>query len=89
AEMLRFSVADTGVGLNAGDLARLFIPFERLGAAKTGVEGVGMGLVLARQLAEAMGGSMGVESTIGVGSTFWFELPIAQAPAADWRTPLR
>lgn len=72
---VRLAVRDTGYGLSEADMARLFIPFERLGAVKTKIEGTGIGLVLSRQLILAMGGRIGVESEVGVGSTFWIELP--------------
>lgn len=78
----RISVADTGVGLTASQVARLFQPFERLGAEQTSVEGTGLGLALSRALAEGMGGSLGVESAAGIGSTFWVELPETEMPAA-------
>ncbi|HUY86984.1 MAG TPA: response regulator, partial [Acidimicrobiales bacterium] len=59
---------------------RLFVPFDRLGAERTGTEGTGIGLSLSRKLAEAMGGSLGVESIVGTGSTFWVELSIVEGP---------
>jgi PAS domain S-box-containing protein len=68
-------VADSGAGLDATQLARLFNPFDRLGAERGPVAGTGLGLALSRQLVEAMGGEMGVESTPGVGSSFWVRLP--------------
>jgi PAS domain S-box-containing protein len=77
----RLSVTDTGVGLSPVKLSRLFHPFERLGAEQTQVEGTGLGLVLAKRMVEHMGGAIGVESTPGVGSTFWVELPAAEPPA--------
>jgi signal transduction histidine kinase/ActR/RegA family two-component response regulator len=78
----RIEVTDTGQGIPQDQLPRLFIPFERLGAEASGVEGTGLGLVLALRLAEAMNGTLGVESQPWIGSTFHLELPLAQAPAA-------
>ncbi len=72
---LQLGVRDTGRGLSADERARLFQPFERLNAARQGVEGSGIGLALSRRLVEAMGGTMGVESEPGVGSLFWVCLP--------------
>ena len=69
------AVRDSGRGLTAAEQARLFQPFERLSAAHSGVEGTGIGLALSRRLVEAMGGSIGVDSQPGLGSTFWVRLP--------------
>src|SRR5207248_10125090 len=80
---LRIRVTDTGLGIAQDQLPKLFTPFERLGAETTGVEGTGLGLTLALRLTEAMGGTMGVESQPWIGSTFWVELPLAHAPAAE------
>jgi CheY-like chemotaxis protein len=79
-DRLRIEVVDTGPGIRPEQAGLLFTPFERLGAEHTEVEGTGIGLVLSRRLAEAMGGSLEVESEIGRGSTFWVELPLAEAP---------
>jgi signal transduction histidine kinase len=76
----RLLVSDTGEGLSPEQIARLFQPFERLGGR--GVEGTGLGLVLSKGLVELMGGTLGVESTPGDGSTFWVELPRAAPPPA-------
>lgn len=73
-DRLRIAITDTGHGLTQGSLERLFVPFERLGADDSGVEGTGLGLALSKRLMEAMGGSIGADSTFGVGSTFWIEL---------------
>ncbi len=76
---VRVSVTDTGAGLTSEQLSQLFQPFNRLGK-ETGVEeGTGIGLVVTKQLVELMGGSVGVESKVGVGSVFWFELPASNA----------
>jgi signal transduction histidine kinase len=63
------AVRDTGAGLDARQLQQLFQPFQRLGAERTPIEGTGLGLVLSRRLAEAMGGSLSLDSTPGVGTT--------------------
>jgi C4-dicarboxylate-specific signal transduction histidine kinase/CheY-like chemotaxis protein len=83
----RISVTDSGVGLTESQLARLFQPFERLGAEQTSVEGTGLGLALSRALAEGMGGLLGVKSARGAGSTFWLELPRAEMPAVARPVP--
>jgi PAS domain S-box-containing protein len=70
-------VRDSGPGIGQADLPRLFEPFERLSAAQGPVEGTGIGLALCRRLVQAMGGSIGVDSEPGRGSTFWFRLPEA------------
>jgi PAS domain S-box-containing protein len=77
---LRISICDEGGGMTREQLGRLFTPFERLDAAVSGVEGTGLGLALSSRLVQAMGGTIGVDSTPGTGSTFWFELPLAEAP---------
>ncbi|CAA9588839.1 MAG: hypothetical protein AVDCRST_MAG88-4456, partial [uncultured Thermomicrobiales bacterium] len=79
---LRVGVRDSGPGIAPDKLARLFTPFERLGAEATGVEGTGLGLALSKRLVEAMRGTIGVDSTVGEGSTFWVEFPLADGPLA-------
>ncbi len=88
-ERLRVQVQDEGAGLQPGQLARLFTPFDRLGAEHGTLEGTGIGLALTRWLVEHMGGRIGVDSTPGVGSTFWFELRAApqSPPHADAARP--
>ena len=72
-------VRDQGPGMSPEGLERLFVPFERLDADRTAVEGSGLGLVLSKLLVEAMGGSLGVTSTLGQGTTFTLEFPVADA----------
>jgi signal transduction histidine kinase/ActR/RegA family two-component response regulator len=76
---LRINVADTGRGISQPSLARLFTPFERLDAAQAGIEGTGLGLVMCRELVQAMHGETGATSIEGRGSTFWAELPETRA----------
>jgi CheY-like chemotaxis protein len=71
---IRVSIRDTGAGLHPEQVAQLFQAFNRLGQEAGGEEGTGIGLVVAKRLVELMGGTIGVESTVGVGSVFWFEL---------------
>jgi PAS domain S-box-containing protein len=75
---LRVNVGDTGPGIARENQARLFMPFERLGAEGSEIPGSGLGLALCKRLVEAMGGTIGVESAPGQGSTFWFVLPRVQ-----------
>ncbi len=79
----RIGVRDTGNGLTPEKVGQLFQPFNRLGQERTGEEGTGIGLVMSRRLVELMGGVIGVESTVGEGSVFWFELSSATAPRLD------
>ncbi|MFX1689669.1 hybrid sensor histidine kinase/response regulator [Paraburkholderia sp. A2RI-6] len=77
---VRVSVGDTGSGLSPDQLGQLFQPFNRLGQDAGTEEGTGIGLVVAKRLTELMGGTIGVESTVGTGSVFWIELDAAPAP---------
>jgi PAS domain S-box-containing protein len=83
---VRISVADTGAGLTAEKLAQLFQPFNRLGQEAGGVAGTGIGLVVTKRLVELMEGALGVESVVGAGSVFWFELVSAEAPRLELQT---
>jgi PAS domain S-box-containing protein len=83
AETIRMAVMDTGLGIQPEGLSKVFTPFERLGAAEAGIEGTGLGLAFSKVFVEAMGGSIGVESTTGQGTTFWVDLPAAAAPQSE------
>jgi signal transduction histidine kinase len=78
---IRISITDTGKGLNQDQLAQLFQPFNRLGQESSTEEGTGIGLVVTKRLVELMGGLIGVESTVGKGSVFWFELDLISVPS--------
>lgn len=73
---LRCEVTDSGCGIAADEIARLFQPFSQAAAATRSHGGSGLGLAICRRLVEQMGGAIGVESTLGRGSTFWFTLPL-------------
>lgn len=73
-ETIRISVQDTGIGIPDELAVDLFEPFNRLGAEASSIEGTGIGLPITKKLIELMGGSVGYESTSGVGSTFWVEV---------------
>jgi len=85
ADRVRLNVRDTGAGLTPEQLTQLFQPFNRLGQERGTEQGTGIGLVMSRRLVELMGGVLGVESSVGAGSVFWWELAAAAAPKLDLR----
>ena len=85
ATSIRFTVRDTGSGIRPEDQAHLFEPFVQGEASSitSASSGSGLGLVISKNLVELMQGEIGFESTRGVGTTFWFHLPLASARRAD------
>jgi len=81
--LLRLAVADSGRGIRAADLDRVFEPFDRLGAEQTGIEGTGVGLALSRHLVARMGGRLDLVSVPEVGSTFFVDLPLSSGQAVS------
>ena len=77
---IRISISDTGDGLAPEKLEQLFQPFNRLGKEAGIEEGTGIGLVVAKQLVELMGGIIGVDSTVGTGTVFWVEIELCDPP---------
>lgn len=86
---LRIEVRDNGIGIPTERLGELFQPFNRIGAEHSVIEGAGVGLALTKQLVEKMSGRVGVVSTQGLGSCFWFELPLAtdEPPSSEPAPP--
>ena len=82
-DAVRISVRDTGRGLAPDKLAQLFQPFNRLGQEQGTEEGTGIGLVVTQRLVQLMGGDIGADSTLGVGSEFWVSMPLTKARQLD------
>ncbi len=79
---LRFQVEDSGVGIPLDKLNTIFLPFEQAGKRDRNREGTGLGLAISQQIVQMMGSRIQVESTLGQGSVFWFEVDLP--PASDW-----
>ena len=79
--VLHFSVEDTGPGIPPEELENIFLAFQQAGSHKERARGTGLGLAISRELARLMGGELYVESVVGQGSRFWFELPVSEVEA--------
>jgi signal transduction histidine kinase len=79
---IRFEVQDSGVGIRVEDQRRIFEPFEQAGDSRSRAAGTGLGLAISRQLVRLMGGDLYLQSTVGSGSLFWFELSLPSAEIA-------
>ncbi|MEH2195251.1 MAG: ATP-binding protein [Nostoc sp.] len=84
---IRFEVKDTGVGISATGITKIFQPFEQVGDMKKQAEGTGLGLAISQQIVTMMDSTLNVESQLGEGSTFWFEVELPEAK--EWATSLR
>ena len=85
--MVRIIVADTGMGISEYYRPEVFKPFKRLSAEKSTIEGTGIGLVISKQLVEAMNGSIDYESSLGKGSRFWINLPRSTSRQSTFYEP--
>lgn len=87
ADIVRFEVRDTGIGMTPEELKRIFQPFEQAGSRQQQAEGTGLGLAICHSIVQLMGGQIEVASEVGAGSTFWFEVPLP--PVDDWSQSLQ
>ncbi len=83
-QRIRFQIKDTGIGIAAEKLSTIFLPFEQAGKRDRNSEGTGLGLAISQQIIQKMGSEIHVESVLGQGSSFWFEVDLL--PASDWTT---
>ncbi|MEQ9671334.1 PAS domain S-box protein [Coleofasciculus sp. G2-EDA-02] len=81
-QKIRFQIEDTGIGMSSEDLEKIFLPFEQIKDSSRRHEGTGLGLAITHKLVALMGSKIEVESTLGVGSKFWFEVDLPAVPAS-------
>jgi len=79
-DKIRFEIEDTGIGIATEELDKIFEPFEQVGQDAHKVEGTGLGLTITKRILQLMGSQLQVKSTLGVGSTFWFEIDLPLSP---------
>ena len=89
APTVRFTVADTGIGIAEGDLATIFDAFHQGGDRHLAAQGTGLGLAISQQLVRLLGGTLRVESAPDRGSRFWFDLPLAAVAPPGSALPAR
>ena len=77
--MIKVKIQDTGLGISEEGLQKLFLPYSQVSDLSVKIGGTGLGLCLVKELVEAMGGELGVESTLNKGSTFWFTIPFSSS----------
>jgi signal transduction histidine kinase/FixJ family two-component response regulator len=87
APIIRFSIKDTGVGMMPDQVEKIFLPFEQVGDTKKQTEGTGLGLAISHKIVSLMDSKIQVQSEVGVGSTFWFEVELSEA--RDWAASSR
>ena len=85
--LIRFEVEDTGVGIPADELSNVFEPFRQAGTQEYRVQGAGLGLAISQNLVRLMGGELQARSQVGVGSVFWFDLPLKEVAASSKLSP--
>ncbi|MGD8800673.1 MAG: ATP-binding protein [Desulfobacterales bacterium] len=81
--LLRFEVEDTGIGISPKQFERIFVPFEQITDKENSAEGTGLGLSISHQFVQLLGGNLNVESQVGRGSRFWFEIEVPAIALAE------
>nr|MBA3924366.1 response regulator [Nostocaceae cyanobacterium] len=80
--IIRFQIADTGVGMTPAQLQKIFLPFEQVGDLKKQSEGTGLGLAISQTIVSLMNSTIEVQSQVGIGSVFWFDVKLLEVK--DW-----